>query len=129
MSPTLVAAPALAALLALIGPTPEPAPAVEPARVVPEAPVEPQPAERRVNVNLAGEDALQVLPQVGPVVARRIVEYRRAVGPFQRVEELLNVKGIGRKTLDRLRPLITLGGPPLEADAVSRAAPVEEPQG
>lgn len=67
------------------------------------------PAERRVNVNLAGPAELRVLPQVGPVVAQRIVDYRKAVGPFRQVEELLNVKGIGRKTLERLRPLITLG--------------------
>ena len=72
---------------------------------------------RRVDVNLAGEPELLVLPQVGPVVARRIVEYRKAVGPFRKVEELLNVKGIGRKTLERLRPLITLGSPADDAAA------------
>jgi competence protein ComEA len=76
--------------------------------------------QRRVDVNVAGEPELLVLPQVGPVVARRIVEYRKAVGPFRKVEELLNVKGIGRKTLDRLRPLITLGSPALD-DASARA--------
>ena len=69
---------------------------------------------RRIDVNLAGEPELLVLPQVGPVVARRIVEYRKAVGPFRKVEELLNVKGIGAKTLERLRPLITLGSPALD---------------
>ncbi len=70
-----------------------------------------QDLKRRVDVNLAGEQELLVLPQVGPVVARRIIEYRKAVGPFRKIEELLNVKGIGRKTLLRLKPLITLGSP------------------
>ena len=70
-----------------------------------------QTVKRRIDVNLAGEQELLVLPQVGPVVARRIIEYRKAVGPFRKVEELLNVKGIGRKTLLRLKPLITLGSP------------------
>ena len=76
--------------------------------------------QRRVDLNLAGEQELLVLPQVGPVVARRIVEYRKAVGPFRKVEELLNVKGIGRKTLERLRPLVTLGAPG-DADTASTA--------
>ena len=76
-------------------------------------------AKRRIDVNVAAEPELLVLPQVGPVVARRIVEYRKAVGPFKKVEELLNVKGIGRKTLERLRPLITLGSPALDDAAAA----------
>ena len=83
------------------------------------------PMDRRVNVNLAAASELQVLPQVGPVVAQRIVDYRKAVGPFRKVEELLNVKGIGRKTLERLRPLITLGEPDEETAAQPEAAVAE----
>lgn len=92
------------------------------AREAPETPASVEEhATRRVDVNVAEERELLVLPQVGPVVARRIVEYRKAVGPFRKVEELLNVKGIGAKTLDRLRPLITLGSPALDDAAPSAA--------
>ena len=120
MTPKLIAGCWPAALLALTL-VALAAPAVR----AQDATTSPSPLEenvkRRVDVNLAAERELLVLPQVGPDVARRIVEYRKAVGPFRKVEELLNVKGIGRKTLQRLRPLITLGSPP--ADGATVVAP------
>jgi len=48
------------------------------------------------------------LPGVGPVVAGRIVSYRQTVGPFRRVEDLQQVKGIGEKTFDRIKPYLSL---------------------
>jgi len=57
-------------------------------------------------LNRAGVEELQRLPRVGPVMARRIVQYRDRVGRFTSVEQLLEVKGIGRKTLERLRPYV-----------------------
>lgn len=62
---------------------------------------------RKINVNTAGEEELQKLPGIGPAKAKAIVEYRKTKGPFRSVEELLEVKGIGPKTLEKLRPLIT----------------------
>ncbi len=59
-----------------------------------------------VNVNLASASELEALPGIGPVIARRIVEYRRSHGPFRRPEDLLNVKGIGPKKLARIKPYI-----------------------
>ena len=61
----------------------------------------PPDSRRLVDLNQASREQLQVLPQVGPVVAQRILDYRKAVGPFRKVEELLNVKGIGRKTVEK----------------------------
>jgi comEA protein len=61
-----------------------------------------------VNINNAGMDELIALPYIGEVKARAIIEYRIANGPFKSVEDLLNVKGIGPKTLERLRPYVTL---------------------
>ncbi len=61
-----------------------------------------------LNVNEATEDELQELPGIGPVLARRIVEYRLKHGPFSTLEELTEVSGIGLATLDRLRGSITL---------------------
>ena len=51
------------------------------------------------------------LPRVGPRTAERIIAYREANGPFQRPEDLMNVKGIGEKTFLRLQPYITVEGP------------------
>ncbi len=58
------------------------------------------------DLNRAGVEDLQKLPRVGPVMAKRIVQYRERVGRFTSIEQLLEVKGIGRKTLERLRPYV-----------------------
>ena len=62
----------------------------------------------RLKVNLATASELEALPGIGPTMARRIVEERARSGPFRRPEDLLKVKGIGPKTLDRLRDQIDL---------------------
>ena len=61
-----------------------------------------------VAVNEAGADELDALPGVGPAIARRIIEEREKNGPFFFPEDLLNVKGIGEKTLDKLLSHIRL---------------------
>jgi competence protein ComEA len=63
-----------------------------------------------VNLNNASEEQLELLPGIGPQKARAIVEHRRA-HPFHKADELLKVKGIGRKTFGRLRPYLTIVGP------------------
>jgi len=72
-----------------------------------------RPPERPVNLNTATVTELMQLPRVGPKTAQRIIEFRRQHGPFQRLEDLMNVKGIGEKTFRRLQAHITLegGGP------------------
>lgn len=64
-----------------------------------------RPGDPPLDVNAASEADLQRLPGVGPVTARKIVE-ARAVEPFKAPDDLLRVKGIGTKTLERLRPHI-----------------------
>ena len=61
-----------------------------------------------VNINTASKAELMSLPGVGEVMAGRIVTYRTQVGPFRSVEELGNVKGIGKRRLEQLVPLITV---------------------
>jgi competence protein ComEA len=63
----------------------------------------------KLNINLASEWELDQLPGIGPAIAQRIVEYRRTYGPFQSIGELIHVKGIGEKTLEDLKPYITIG--------------------
>jgi comEA protein len=60
----------------------------------------------RVDINTADAETLDLLPRIGPVLAGRIIEYRETHGVFRRVEEIMDVKGIGEKTLERLRPYI-----------------------
>lgn len=62
----------------------------------------------KVAINTATAEQLESLPGVGPALAQRIIEYRRQHGPFKSVDELLNVKGIGQKKLEALRPYVKL---------------------
>lgn len=64
-----------------------------------------------VDLNRATLAELDTLPGVGPRTAQRIVEYREENGGFTRLEELMNVRGIGERTFLRLQPLVTLGSP------------------
>jgi competence protein ComEA len=63
-------------------------------------------AEDPVILNLANTDDLRRLPGIGPKRAEAILALRTKIGRFHNVEELLRVKGIGRATLRRLRPLV-----------------------
>lgn len=71
-----------------------------------QVPVE-APVEERVDINTADADELDALPGIGPVLARRIIDWRTANGPFASPEQLLEVDGIGQATLDGLRDHIT----------------------
>jgi len=61
-----------------------------------------------VPVNTAPASELQKLPGIGPKLAEAIIEYRTRSGPFERVEQLLEVKGIGPAKLGRMLPLVKL---------------------
>ncbi len=63
-----------------------------------------------VNVNTATPEQLQLLPGVGEARAVAIVALRKERGGFQRVEDLLAVKGIGESMLERMRPFVTVTG-------------------
>lgn len=69
----------------------------------------PRPSQSQVvAINSADAAELETLPRIGPVIARRIIEHRSTHGPFRSVEELIDVKGIGPKTMDQLRPRVKL---------------------
>ena len=61
-----------------------------------------------VNINTASKKELDALPGIGEVLAQRIIDYRSANGPFSTVDELTKVKGIGAKTLEKLKPYATV---------------------
>ena len=64
-------------------------------------------AEGLIDLNTASIDQLQALPGIGPVLAGAIVEYRQGSGPFQTVDDIVNVPRIGPATLERIRGLVT----------------------
>lgn len=76
-------------------PAPTPTPAVSPAV-----------SGGTINVNTANSAELELLPQIGPALAARIIEYRTTHGSFKSLNDLDKVKGIGPKTLAKLKPLI-----------------------
>ncbi len=62
----------------------------------------------RININNASAEQLDALPGIGPVLAKRIVEYRVANGPFKQIEDIKKVKGIGDSVLNDIRDLISI---------------------
>jgi len=71
----------------------------------------PTPGKTLLNVNTASMQELMTLPGIGEVKAKAIVACREGQGPFQTIDELMNVDGIGPSTYEGLRDLITVGVP------------------
>ena len=70
------------------------------------------PASGPVHLNHATRAELMTLPGIGGAYADRILQYRAAHGSFRSVDELERIRGIGKKTVERLRPLVTVEPPP-----------------
>ncbi len=99
-SPTMTAT---ATATATATPTPTPTTSSLAAPPTPEAPLV---------LNAATAEDLQRLPGIGPKKAQGIVALRQRLGRFRQVEDLMKVKGIGRATVKRLRPLVRVDAPP-----------------
>jgi competence protein ComEA len=69
-----------------------------------------------VNLNTASAVDLEGLPGIGAKTAARIVEYRQKNGPFKKIEELMNVRGVGEKNFLKLKPQITIGSAKADHD-------------
>ena len=75
-----------------------------------------------VNINTADAAQLSLLPRVGEKAAQRIIAYRTQHGPFKKTSDLMQVKGFGAKTFERLSPYISLSG------ATTLSAKVKSPR-
>ena len=65
-------------------------------------------SEGKIDINNADQRELEKLSGVGPAIAKRIIEYRKAHGKFQSPEDLINVRGIGQVKLEKIRPQILI---------------------
>lgn len=92
----------------LCQPKPVDSVAIKTSRVAPQEEIIPTPV--LVNINTATADELTELPNIGDVLAARIVAYRTEHGSFERIEDLQNVCGIGEKTIAGLAGKITTEG-------------------
>jgi competence protein ComEA len=72
------------------------------------APAQALAATPAINLNTATVDQLETLPGIGRKTAERIIEYRTKSGGFKRIEDLMNVKGIGEKSFLKLKPLVVV---------------------
>ena len=69
----------------------------------------PNPATtEKINLNAASAEQLESLPGIGPVTAQRIVDYRAKVGKFKRIEEIINIKGVGEKKFEKIKDRLVI---------------------
>lgn len=61
-----------------------------------------------VNINKANSAQLQTINGIGPTKAQEIIKYRKSHGPFKNVSELVNVKGIGPKTVEKIKSQVSI---------------------
>jgi len=66
-------------------------------------------AEQKININTATVEELQNLPGLGSTIAEQIVDYRNEHGSFQKIEDIMQVKGLGGEAFDKIKHLITVG--------------------
>ncbi|HXN97814.1 MAG TPA: helix-hairpin-helix domain-containing protein [Candidatus Acidoferrales bacterium] len=67
-----------------------------------------RPPAHPVDLNVATAEQLQQVPGIGPSTAKAIVNFRQKSGPFQRIEDLLAIKGISKARLEKMRPYLTI---------------------
>ena len=98
--------------------------------VLPAALAKKKPPAHPININTAGATELQQVPGIGPSTAQKILDTRKSYGAFKSVDDLLAIKGIGPKKLDKMRKYLTVGKLPSKKQSNSpqtASAPAKPP--
>ena len=89
-----------------------------------------KPPLKPVNINTATSEELQQVPGIGPATAEKILQMRKSYGAFKSVDDLLAIRGLGTKRLEKIRKFLTVGKPPQAkggALPAKSAPPAEKP--
>jgi len=89
-----------------------------------------KPPAHPININTANSTDLQQVPGIGPSTAQKILDTRKSYGTFKSVDDLLAIKGIGPKKLEKMRKYLTVGKPPSRKQSnapQTAAAPAKPP--
>src|SRR5881394_3944400 len=92
---------------------------------------EKKPPAKPANINTANAEELQQVPGIGPATAQKILQMRKSYGAFKSVDDLLAIRGLGEKRLDKMRKYLTVGKmnpPKAEAPTDKPTAAPEKPQ-
>ena len=82
-----------------------------------------KPPAKPVNINTANAEELQQVPGIGPATAQKILQMRKSYGPFKSVDDLLAIRGLGQKRLDKMRKYLTVGKAASSANPAPSAKP------
>jgi competence protein ComEA len=82
-----------------------------------------KPPAQPVNINTANSEQLQQVPGIGPATAEKILQMRKSYGPFKSVDDLLAIRGLGAKRLEKMRKYLTVG----KAAAAKSPQPSSQP--
>lgn len=87
-----------------------------------------KPPPKPVNINTATSEELQQVPGIGPATAEKILQMRKSYGPFKSVDDLLAIRGLGAKRLEKMRKYLTIGKRPQAKSSAlpAKSAPLTE---
>lgn len=85
-----------------------------------------KPPDRPVNLNTATSEQLQQVPGIGPATAGKILQMRKTYGPFKSVDDLLAIRGLGAKRLEKMRKYLTVGKRAAPKPTAAPAPPATE---
>src|SRR6266851_977002 len=87
-----------------------------------------KPPLKPVNINTANSEELQQVPGIGPATAEKILQMRKSYGAFKSVDDLLAIRGLGPKRLDKMRKYLTVGKAVAPKTAQPASNPASSPQ-
>ena len=87
-----------------------------------------KPPLKPVNINTATAEELQLVPGIGPATADKILQMRKSYGPFKSVDDLLAIRGLGQKRVDKMRKYLTVGKTVAPKTTQPASNPASSPQ-